>query len=55
MRNYPSTQPPLGKIEEDRTLTRILAEAGKYLEVSVLDHVIFANVGYFSFADEGLL
>ncbi len=51
--NHPSGN--LKPSEQDRTLTRGLAEAGKYLEVSVLDHVIFANVGYFSFADEGLL
>jgi DNA repair protein RadC len=51
--NHPSGS--LKPSEQDRTLTRKLAETGKYLEVSVLDHVIFANVGYFSFADEGLL
>jgi DNA repair protein RadC len=51
--NHPSGN--LKPSEQDRTLTRRLVEAGKYLEVSVLDHVIFANVGYFSFADEGLL
>ncbi len=51
--NHPSGN--LKPSEQDRTLTRRLAEAGKYLEVSVLDHVIFANVGYFSFVDEGLL
>jgi DNA repair protein RadC len=35
---------PSGNIEQDRTITGKLAEAGKYLEVSVLDHVIFTNV-----------
>jgi DNA repair protein RadC len=51
--NHPSGN--LKPSDQDRTLTRKLSEAGKYLEVSVLDHVIFANVGYFSFADEGLM
>ncbi|WP_158861015.1 JAB domain-containing protein [Lunatibacter salilacus] len=45
----------LNPSEQDRGLTRKLAEAGKHLEDPVLDHVIFAKVGYFSFADEGLL
>ena len=36
-------------------LTQKLKEAGKLLDVPVLDHVIFTDNGYFSFADEGLL
>jgi DNA repair protein RadC len=51
--NHPSGN--LKPCDQNRTLTRKLAESGKYLEDSVLNHVIFANVGYFSFTDEGLL
>lgn len=51
--NHPSgnTKPS----EADKRLTRQLSEAGKLLEISVLDHVIFTDSGYFSFADESLL
>lgn len=41
--------------EQDRRLTQKLVDVGKNLEVSVLDHLIFTDVAYFSFADEGLL
>ena len=36
---------------------RILAlkEAGKLLEIPVLDHLIFTDTEYYSFADEGVL
>ena len=49
---------PSGNIkpsEADKRLTRQLSEAGKLLEITVLDHVIFTDSGYFSFADESLL
>ena len=39
----------------DIRLTKKLVEAGKNLELSVLDHVIFTDVGYFSFADESMI
>jgi DNA repair protein RadC len=32
-----------------------MVEAGKLLDVSVLDHLIVAENRYFSFADEGLI
>ncbi len=41
--------------EADRKLTAKLKEAGKYLDIPVLDHIIFTESGYFSFADEGFL
>lgn len=41
--------------EADRQLTRKLLEAGKFLDITVLDHLIFSDEGYFSFADEGEL
>ena len=51
--NHPSgnTKPS----EADKRLTRQMSEAGKLLEITVLDHVIFTDGGYFSFADESLL
>jgi DNA repair protein RadC len=51
--NHPSgnTKPS----EADKRLTRQLFDAGKLLEIAVLDHIIFTDNGYFSFADENLL
>lgn len=39
----------------DNQLTRKMREAGKYLELPILDHVIVTPEGYYSFADEGIL
>jgi DNA repair protein RadC len=39
----------------DIQLTKKIAEAALLLDMVVLDHLIFADSGYFSFADEGLL
>lgn len=41
--------------EADIRLTKNLVEAGKVLEVSVLDHIIVTQHSFFSFADEGLI
>ncbi len=41
--------------QADRDLTNSLAAGGKHLDIKVLDHLIIAGSGYFSFADEGLL
>ena len=51
--NHPSgnTQPSTADIQ----LTRNIVEAGKVLEISVLDHVIITQTGYYSFADEGVI
>ena len=49
---------PSGNIrpsEADINLTRKLKSAGAFLEIPVLDHLIFTNSGYYSFADEGQL
>ncbi len=51
--NHPSGN---GKPSEtDIQLTRKLREAGKLLEISVLDHLILLPEGYTSLADEGLI
>ena len=39
----------------DRELTQKLKEAAKLMDISLLEHLIITNEGYFSFADEGLV
>ncbi len=51
--NHPSGN--LTASQADIDLTKKLKEAGKLLEVQVLDHLIIAGQKYFSFADEGML
>ena len=51
--NHPSGN--LKPSHEDIHLTKKLAEAGKMLDLYVVDHVIFANRLFYSFADEGLI
>ncbi len=51
--NHPSGN--LKPSETDITLTRKIKEAGKLLDISLLDHIILTNEGYYSFADEGIL
>lgn len=49
---------PSGNIqpsEADNLLTRKLKEGGKLLDINVLDHIIVAQSGYYSYADEGAL
>lgn len=41
--------------QADLAITRRMVEAGKLLDLEVLDHVIVTRNGYYSFADEGLL
>ena len=41
--------------DADKDLTYKIQQGGKNLDMRVLDHIIFAEDGYFSFADEGLL
>ncbi len=50
--NHPSGN--LTPSQSDRDLTNKLKEAGKLLEIQLLDHVIVAGQKYFSFADEGI-
>ena len=51
--NHPSGN--LTASQADIDLTRKLKESGKLLEIQILDHIIFADKKYMSFADEGLL
>ena len=51
--NHPSGN--LKPSASDINLTKKLCLVGKNLELPVLDHVIFTDLGYFSFADEGMI
>jgi DNA repair protein RadC len=51
--NHPSGQTKPS--DADKSITAKLQEAGKYLDLPVLDHIIVTDEGYFSFADEGLI
>jgi DNA repair protein RadC len=51
--NHPSGDPSPSR--EDVELTRRLSEAGKILGIRVLDHVIVAEDGWYSFSDQGEL
>jgi len=51
--NHPSGN--LKPSEADILLTSKLKTAGKFLDLPILDHLIFTNDSYYSFADEGKL
>ena len=51
--NHPSGN--LAASQPDRDITSKVREAGKILEIPVLDHLIVTSEGYYSFADQGLL
>lgn len=51
--NHPSGN--LRPSQSDIDLTRKLKEGGRLLDIPVLDHLIFTDGGYYSFADEGIL
>ncbi|MCK4631288.1 MAG: DNA repair protein RadC [Bacteroidales bacterium] len=51
--NHPSGN--LEPSESDKKITQKLKEAGKVMDIGVVDHLIISDNSYFSFADEGLL
>lgn len=51
--NHPSGT--LRPSRADQQLTSKIKEAGKFLDIQLLDHLIIADSGYYSFADEGNL
>jgi DNA repair protein RadC len=53
LHNHPSGDPAPSR--EDRECTNRLAQAAKILGIRVLDHIIFGETEYFSFADAGIL
>ena len=51
--NHPSGN--LIPSEADKDITKKIKEAGKHMDIPILDHLIIANDSYFSFADDGLI
>jgi DNA repair protein RadC len=51
--NHPSGQ--LFPSDSDKSLTRKMVQFGSFIDLPILDHLIFADNGYFSFADQGIL
>ena len=51
--NHPSGDPYPSK--EDRDFTRELSQAGKIMQINILDHIIIGDNKYYSFADKGEL
>ena len=51
--NHPSGN--LNPSEADIKLTQKIKDAGSFLEILVVDHIIIGNEKYYSFADEGIL
>jgi len=53
MHNHPSGS--LKPSDQDKQITRKIAEGGKSLDITLLDHVIVGDGKFYSFADEGLM
>ncbi len=51
--NHPSGN--LKPSEADIRITKNIKEAGKIMEIPLIDHLILSENGYYSFADEGML
>lgn len=51
--NHPSSN--ITPSTQDKKFTKELSDAGKLMEIKVLDHVIIGDDSYFSFSDEGIL
>lgn len=51
--NHPSGS--LRPSKADEILTQKIKQAAAFLDISIMDHIIVSNEGYFSFADEGML
>lgn len=49
--NHPSGN--LAPSRQDKEMTAKIKEAGNYLDIKILDHLIVTREGYYSFADEG--
>ena len=53
LHNHPSGDPKPSR--SDREITRDLVYAGMIMKIRVLDHIIFGENRFFSFAGEGLI
>lgn len=51
--NHPSGS--LKPSRADEELTSKIREASKFFDIKVVDHIIVSEIGYYSFADEGIL
>jgi DNA repair protein RadC len=51
--NHPSGN--LRPSRADEMLTQKLKDAAQLLDITVLDHIIVSDMGYYSFADEGYI
>jgi len=51
--NHPSES--LKPSQADLNLTRRMVDAGKFLDLMVIDHLIVTSDGFYSFGDEGLI
>lgn len=51
--NHPSGDSCPSK--EDRDFTKELCQAGKVMQINILDHIIIGDNAYYSFADEGIM
>ncbi len=51
--NHPSGN--MGPSDADIKLTKKLKNAGSFLDIAVLDHLIISRFEYYSFADEGMM
>ena len=51
--NHPSGN--LKPSRQDMEITKQVKEAARLMRITVLDHIILTDVGYYSFADEGQL
>ncbi|MDF2437724.1 MAG: repair protein [Bacteroidota bacterium] len=51
--NHPSGN--LKPSDSDIRLTKNIKEAGRIMDIPLVDHIIISDEGYYSFADEGLL
>lgn len=51
--NHPSGN--LTPSSQDKEITNKIKEAGRFLDIPVLDHLVITSESYFSFADEGLI
>ena len=51
--NHPSGDPTPSK--EDKALTNTLVQAGKYMGIPVLDHIIIGDARYFSFKEHSYM
>ena len=51
--NHPSGS--LKPSRQDEELTHKIKVAARYFDIQVLDHIIVSDMGYYSFADEGMI